>query len=143
MAKSLSDRLRRWIAVLVRRRRHPLLARTVASVSDDKIDTALARAGVSRAGLFTPKDAIAPHRVYMAHMLVVFGVDVQRAAVEHWIDLKAADGECSACPRRGRCHRWLEWGQLNDAPRMFCANAGLFASIAAQQRQNEEGRGTL
>ena len=49
---------------------------------------------------------------------------------------KEADRNCSLCRQPGRCRRWLDWGQINDAPRMFCPNADLFLKIRADQENS-------
>lgn len=116
-----------------RRLRHPVLARPLGRTSNRQIDAALERAGLTRAALFTYGGAIARHRTQMAGMLEAHGVDVARAVVENWEDLKLADHYCAHCRNARRCSRWLQWGRRNDAPKMFCVNANLFASIAASQ----------
>lgn len=140
MGKSKARRLARRLAAKRRRWNHPVLARSQEHLSDREIDAALVRAGLERADLFTPGNAIARHRVRMAHMLLAFEIDPERAVREHWEALKQADGHCSRCAQVGRCRRWLEWGGRNGAPQVFCPNAALFAAIAAGQARREIGR---
>ena len=123
--RSISDKVRRW--------QNPALARTLSDLSDDEIDNALVRAGLTRKDLFTAGDSIAQYRVRMAHMLAMLGIDVEQAVREHWASLKDADCNCSQCAQTGPCHRWLEWGRPNTGPQAFCPNATFFMSIVADQ----------
>jgi hypothetical protein len=129
-------RIRRKIGARRRRWQHPVLSRTLENLCDDAIDRALRYAGLSRAQLFTSKNAIARHRVRMAYMLAALDVDVDDAVQGNWEAFKEADRNCSLCRQPGRCRRWLDWGQINDAPRMFCPNADLFLKIRADQENS-------
>ena len=140
MSKTRLRRFRRKIAVRNRRWRNPVLARALEHLDDREIDSALRRAGLSRAKLLTPRDAIARHRVRMAHMLAALGIDVRDAVERNWDVLKEADRKCSMCREAGRCRRWLDWGRLNDAPQVFCPNAALFQDIGADQALRKLGR---
>jgi len=133
MPKARLSRFRRKMAARSRRWRNPVLARALGHLDDREIESALRRAGLSRAKLFTPKNAIARHRVRMAHMLDVLGIDIRDAVEWNWDDLKEADRKCLACRDAGRCRRWLECGRINDAPQVFCPNASLFQDIGADQ----------
>ena len=124
------------ITALARRYRHPVLARPLTTAGDREIDTALEQAGLARANLFTPADAIAKHRVHMAYMLAARHIDAERATAEYWQELKLADQTCAGCRDTGRCRRWLEWGGPAEAPSVFCPNAALFEVIGAQQAQD-------
>lgn len=140
MSKSKLRRLRRSLAARNRRRRHPVLARALGYLNNHEIDSALCRASLTRAKLFTPGDAIAQHRVRMAHMLAALEVNVHDAVQWSWDALKQADQNCSLCKEAGRCRRWLEWGRLNDAPQVFCPNASLFREIGLDQAMRKLGR---
>jgi len=123
--KSIADKVRRW--------QNPALARALSELSNDEIDNALLRAGLTRKDLFTAGDAIAQYRVRMAYMLTTLGINVEQAVREHWASLKDADCNCSQCNQTGRCLRWLEWGRPNTGPQGFCPNATFFMSIVADQ----------
>src|SRR5680860_142016 len=98
----------RQIAALLRRWRFPILARPLGRSRECDIDSALRRAGLTRADLFTPANAIACHRIYMSYMLAARQIDTAWAAAMHWQVLKLADDTCAHCPNTGRCRRWLE-----------------------------------
>lgn len=140
MADVTIRRLRKRIGARSRRWRHPVLARSLGRLSDAEIDEALKAAGLCREGLFIARNAIARHRTRMAHMLAMLGIDIADAVRDHWTALKDADQRCSLCPNVGRCRRWLEWGQVNDAPQVFCPNAGVFDAIGADQAKRQLGR---
>lgn len=93
MAMSKARKLARRIAAKWRRRGNPGLVRSLAHVSNGEIDIALAHAGLERADLYTPKNAIARHRIRMAHMLGAVEIHALRAVRNHWEALKRADGE--------------------------------------------------
>ena len=133
MVKVKTHRLLRLIADKMCRWQNPALARTLSDLSDDEIDDALARAGLTRKDLFAPDNAIAQHRVRMAQMLAMVGLDVGQLVSEDWASLKHADHKCSRCTQTGCCHRWLEWGRPNTGPQAFCPNATFFMSIVADQ----------
>lgn len=128
----------RWTKMLLARFRAPILLRPLGRARDEEIDAALARAGMRREDIFNPEEAVLPHRGRMARMLAAFGIDVPRAMEERWNDLKRAEHDCAYCASARRCWRWLEWGRANDAPRMFCPNARLFAEIAHEQGSGPE-----
>lgn len=140
MSKVSFRRMRKRIAARGRRWCNPVLARSLAKLSDDEIDRALGRARLCRRDLFTARNAIARHRVRMANMLAMLEVDVADAVEEHWDAMKDADHRCSVCPSAGRCRRWIEWCQFNGAPRVFCPNSGIFAHIGAEQAKRHIGR---
>jgi hypothetical protein len=123
--RSVVRKLNRW--------QNPMLAGTISDLSDDEIDEALAHAGLMRKDLFTPNNAIAQYRFRMACMVTALGIDVEQMVKDHWASLKDADFNCSRCTETGRCLRWLEWGRPNAAPTVFCPNAPVFMSIAAEQ----------
>lgn len=126
----------RSIAHRLRTLRNPILARPISALSDDEIDNALERAGLTRKDLFTPKNAIAQHRTMMAGMLATLGINVEQTVRDRWVNLKEADHICSRCTQTGRCHRWLEWGRPNTGPEVFCPNATLFNEIVADQTES-------
>jgi len=121
------------INLATRRLRGDLLAGPLSQASDGQIDAALQQDGIARTDLFSPAYAVARHRARLAWMLATWGIDAPRAAKEHWQELKVADERCSYCPNTGRCTRWLEWGQFNAAPMVFCPNAELWSAIAFEQ----------
>ena len=133
MAKVEARRLLRSIANKVRRWHNPALAQPLSDLSDDEIDDALIRAGLTRKDLFAPNNAIAQHRFRIAQMLATVGIDVGQLVSDDWASLKHADHKCSRCTQTGRCHRWLEWGRPNTGPQVFCPNATFFMSIVADQ----------
>lgn len=133
MAKVEARRLLRSIADKVRRWHNPALARTLSDLTDDEIDDALARAGLTRKDLFVSDNAIAEHRVRIAQMLAALGIDVGQLVSEDWASLKHVDHKCSRCTQTGQCHRWLEWGRPNTGSQAFCPNATYFKSIVADQ----------
>ena len=116
-----------------RRLQGDVLVGPLGQAGDGQIDAALKQAGITRTDLFSPSHTVARHRARLAWMLATWGIDAPRAADEHWQELKAADEQCSHCPNTGRCIRWLEWGQFNAAPTVFCPNAELWSAIAAEQ----------
>lgn len=121
------------INLATRRLRGDVLTGPLSQAGDSEIDAALKQGGIARTDLFSPSHAIARHRARLAWMLATWGIDVPRAAREHWQELKVADEQCSHCPNTGRCTRWLEWGQFNAAPMVFCPNAELWCAIALEQ----------
>ena len=133
MSKEKLRRFRRMITVRNRRRQNPVLARALGKLSDREIDSALQNAGLTRARLFTARDAIAMHRVRMAHMLAAWEIDANDAVAENWDALKEADERCALCTQAGRCRRWLEWGRINEASQVFCPNAALLLQLSAEQ----------
>ena len=133
MAKVKTRRLLRSIADKMRRWQNPVLARTISDLSDDEIDNALARAGLTRKDLFTPDNAIAQYRFRMACMLTTLGINIEQAIREDWATLKDADNKCSRCTQTRQCLRWLEWGRPNTGPQAFCPNATFFKLMVADQ----------
>ena len=131
--KAVTTVIRR-IAATVRRWRHRVLARPLRDSSDRDVDAALARAGLSRADLFTPAGAIASHRVRLAHMLASHRIDPVRAVSEHWEVIKLADEICDGCRNAGRCRRWLDEAGPREVRGAFCPNDALFRSIAIEQK---------
>ena len=121
------------INLATRRLRGDVLAGPLSQAGDYQIDAALKQDGITRTDLFSPSRAIARHRTRLAWMLALWGIDVPRATREHWQELKVADEQCNHCPNTGRCTRWLEWGQFNAAPMVFCPNAELWSAIALEQ----------
>ncbi len=126
------------ISLARRRLRGGVLAGPLSQAGDKQIDAALKQDRITRTDLFSPSRAIARHRTRLAWMLATWGIDVSRAAREHWQELKAADEQCSRCLNTGRCTRWLEWGQFNAAPMIFCPNAELWSAIALEQATTRE-----
>ncbi|MEM7223844.1 MAG: DUF6455 family protein [Pseudomonadota bacterium] len=97
----------------------------------------LAEAGVSQAEAQRGKPAGPKHRRRMAAMMGHFGIDPARADPRYWGAIRDAGRVCVNCPTEGRCHRWLNWGRANDAPRVFCPNAALFDEIASDARTRD------
>ena len=133
MTKIRASRSLRSIAYKLRRWQNPALARTLSELSDDEIDNALARAGLTRKDLFTPDNAIAQYRFRMGCMLTTLGINVEQTVREHWAPLKDADYNCSRCTQTGQCLRWLQWGRPNTGPQSFCPNTTFFNSMVADQ----------
>ena len=122
---------RRWI---LRR-----LSKGLSYFTNKELADLLAKAGIRRSELFTSFKGNALHRRLMGQMLTHFSVDRKRASEHRWPDLVYAERVCGRCPNKGRCRRWFEWGVNNNAPNIFCPNAGLFHQMqSAQQRQMEE-----
>lgn len=123
----------RWSTVVRRAFGSGLLRRPIGRISDDQVDSALARLGQTRADLFTAAGARAAHRARMAGMMAAHGIDARYAAEAHWRRLKTADNYCRYCPSPERCQQWLEQPSRRDAPKVFCPNAPLFADIIKRQ----------
>jgi hypothetical protein len=121
------------ISLAMKRFRAGALAESLAKVSDSQIDSDLKKSCLTRSDLFRPSHAVAYHRMRLASMLAVWQIDVERAAEEHWHDLKIADERCRECQNTSRCINWLEFGQFNTAPMIFCTNSALWSAIASVQ----------
>jgi hypothetical protein len=80
------------------------------------------------------------HRQLMGQMLTHFSVDREKASEHRWSDLVHAERVCARCPNKDRCRRWFEWGVNNNAPNIFCPNAGLFHQIQLAQQRRMEAR---
>ena len=138
----LKQALRSWLA----ERR---LRGQIADLSEQELDRALHDLGLTRRDLFTISNRNPDHRNRMAKLLEHFEVDPERALPRYWGALKDAERLCARCRNVTRCRVWLAWGLGNDAPRVFCPNAGLFDEISAacrgddrvSQAMESEGRG--
>ncbi len=97
-------------------------------------------AGIRRSELFTRFKGNALDRQLMGQMLIHFSVDRQTASEHDWPDLVHAERVCARCPNKGRCRRWLEWGVKNNAPNIFCPNAGRFQQMRLTQQRRMEAR---
>ena len=106
---------------------------TLQSSSDELLDAALGRFGMTRSDLFTAFPGNAAHRQLMAQMIAYFGIDRHWVTECYWNILKAADSICSRCKDVKRCQRWLTAHWTDDGPGDFCPNAGLFEQIAFAQ----------
>jgi len=127
------DLRRRWV---LRR-----LSKGLSCFTDKELVDLLASAGLRRSELFTSFKGNALHRQLMGQMLTHFSVDEEKASEHHWPNLVYAERVCARCPNMGRCRRWFEWGGNNNAPNIFCPNAGLFHQMRlALQRQMIEAR---
>jgi hypothetical protein len=127
------DLRRRWV---LRR-----LSKGLSCFTDKELVDLLASAGLRRSELFTSFKGNALHRQLMGQMLTHFSVDDEKASEHHWPNLVYAERVCARCPNMGRCRRWFEWGGNNNAPNIFCPNAGLFHQMRlALQRQMIEAR---
>jgi hypothetical protein len=62
-------------------------------------------------------------------MLSRFDIDREMACEHHWRKLVQAEKACARCANLDKCRRWLAWGRKNDAPNVFCRNAGLFTQM--------------
>ena len=127
------DLRRRWV---LRR-----LRKGLSCFTDKELVDLLASAGLRRSELFTSFKGNALHRQLMGQMLTHFSVDDEKASEHHWPNLVYAERVCARCQNMGRCRRWFEWGGNNNAPNIFCPNAGLFHQMRlALQRQMIEAR---
>ncbi len=69
----------------------------------------------------------------MAEMMQQTGVDLaahSAAALEN--ELRQAVNNCIDCSATVQCRDWLAQGHENAAPPEFCANVGLFETLAAR-----------
>ena len=105
----------------------------LARFSDAQLDRWVAWAGIGRSDLFTVFKGNATHRRLMARMLTHFNIAPAVASVRCWTTLRDAEDICARCPSTGRCRRWLRWGRRNNAPSVFCPNAGLFRDLESLQ----------
>lgn len=106
----------------------PLL-RPLGRTRDAEIDAALKKSELGRADLFQPESSIAPHCHRIAAMIAAQGLDPVTLTRDFWPELKEMDHRCAHCGNTRRCERWLKWGRVNNAPRMFCPNATAFEAI--------------
>jgi glycosyltransferase involved in cell wall biosynthesis len=106
---------------------------TLHSSSDELLDVALGRFGMTRSDLFTAFPGNAAHRQLMAQMMAHFAIDRHWVTECYWNIMKAADSICSRCRDVPRCQRWLSAHLKDDEPVNFCPNAGLFEQIAFAQ----------
>lgn len=116
-------------ATLRRTRARRRLNRTLADFTNQELTDLLAKAGLSRSDLFAGREGTPRHRRLMGHMLVRFGIDRQTACRHNWRSLTQAERACAQCANAGKCERWLAWGRTNNAPTVFCRNAGLFTQM--------------
>ena len=65
----------------------------------------------------------------MGQMMAHFDIDRETACTHHWRKLVYADKVCARCSNVPKCQRWQAWGRKNDAPNVFCPNAGLFTQL--------------
>ena len=125
----LKHRLRRLTAILRRNWARRRLTRDLAYFTNKDLTDVLTQAGIRRSELFTGFKGNLLHRRLMGRMLERFGIDRETACEHHWRKLVHAERTCAGCPNSGRCQRWLAWGRRNNAPNVFCPNAGLFTQI--------------
>ena len=131
--RTMLDLRRRWV---LRR-----LSKGLSNFTNKELADLLVKAGIRRSELFTSFKGNALHRRLMGQMLTHFSVDRERASEHRWLDLVYAERVCARCPNKGRCRRWFEWGMNNNAPDIFCPNAGFFHQMqSAQQRKVIEAR---
>jgi hypothetical protein len=116
-------------AALRRTRARRRLNRTLAEFTNKELSDLLAEAGMRRSDLFAGRDGAPRHRRLMGHMLVRFGIDRETACQHGWRSLAQAERACAQCANAGKCERWLAWGRANNAPTVFCRNAGLFTQM--------------
>jgi hypothetical protein len=105
------------------------LNRDLAGFSNKELADLLTKAGIGRTDLFTSFKGNRPNRHLMGQMLGRFDIDRETACEHHWRKLVHAEKACALCPNVNRCQRWLAWGRKNNAPNVFCPNAGLFARM--------------
>ena len=145
MQQSISIKIEHFIhrILLDLRRRWTLrrLNKGLSYFTNKELAHLLAKAGIKRSELFTSFKGNALHRRLMGQMLTHFSVDGEKASEHRWPDLVNAERVCARCPSKGRCRRWFEWGVNNNAPIIFCPNAGFFHQMqSAQQRKVIEAR---
>ncbi len=116
-------------AALRRARARRRLNRTLADFTNKELSDLLATAGIRRSDLFAGSEGNPRHRRLMGHMLTRFGIDRETACRHDWRSLAQAERACAQCANAGRCERWLAWGRANNAPTVFCRNAGLFTHM--------------
>lgn len=105
------------------------LNRDLANFSNKELANLLANARIGRSELFTDFKGNRRHRQLMGQMLSRFDIDRELACEHHWRKLVHAERACSQCANAQKCRRWLAWGRRNDAPNVFCRNAGLFTQM--------------
>lgn len=125
----MKRRLRRVKATLRRSRARQRLSRDLAGLTNKDLTDLLARAGLRRSDLFTGFEGNPRHRGRMGQIMAHFDIDRETACAHHWRKLVYADKICAGCPNVPKCHRWLAWGRKNEAPNVFCPNAGLFTQL--------------
>ena len=123
MAALQSDWVKRVASRLHGTVRDEVLAEPIGRTPDRMIDAALVVRGMSRAALFTPGAALAPHRERLAGMMAEHGLSPTDVVATHWDQLKEADQLCAVCANKERCAAWLDHGHDDDSPRKFCPNA--------------------
>lgn len=121
--------LRAFRANLRRKRVLRHLNRDLAGYSNKELADLLARARMRRSELFTGFNGNRPNRQLMGRMLRHFDIDRELACEHHWRKLVHAEKACARCANAEKCQRWLAWGRKNDAPNVFCRNAGLFTQM--------------
>ena len=126
------DLRRRWV---LRR-----LSQGLSYFTNKELVDLLARAELRRSELFTNFEGNALHRRLMGQMLTHFSVDGEKASEHHWPNLVYAERVCARCPNMGRCRRWFEWGVHNNAPNIFCPNAGFFHQMRLTLQRRMETR---
>ena len=125
----MKRRLRKLKTGLRRTGAQRRLNRDLAGFSNQELAGILAQVGIRRADLFAGFEGNARHRRRMGGMLAHFDIDREAACEHHWRKLIYADKVCARCPNVAKCQRWLAWGRDNDAPNVFCPNAGLFTQL--------------
>lgn len=125
----LKDQWHRLGLALGRRRVLRRLNRDLAEFTNKDLSELLAKLGIRRSDLFTGFSGNLRHRRLMGHMLVHFDIDRETACQHHWRNLVQAERACAHCSNAAKCERWLSWGRTNNAPNVFCRNAGLFTQI--------------
>ena len=126
---NVKHRLRNLRANLRRKRVLRRLNRDLAGFSNRELADLLAKAGIGRMDLFTGFRGNRRHRRLMGQMLSRFDIDRETACEHHWRKLVHAEKACARCANADKCQRWLAWGRKNDAPNVFCRNAGLFTQM--------------
>jgi Family of unknown function (DUF6455) len=114
---------------LRRHRARRRLNRDLVGFTNRELAGLLARAGIRRSDLFAGFKGNRRHRRLMGEMLARFGIDRETACADRWDEVSYAERTCAQCPNAGKCRRWLAWGRNNDAPYVFCRNAGLFTQL--------------
>lgn len=120
--RNLGARLRRKRVL-----RH--LNRDLAGFSNKELASLLANARIGRSELFTDFKGNRRNRRLMGQMLSRFDIDREMACEHHWRKLVHAEKACAHCANAEKCRRWLAWDRRNDAPNVFCRNAGLFTQM--------------
>lgn len=126
---NVKHRLRNLRANLRRKRVLRRLNRDLAGFSNKELADLLAEAGIGRTDLFTGFRGNRQNRGLMGQMLTHFDIDREMACEHHWRKLVHAEKACARCANVDKCRRWLAWGRKNNAPNVFCRNAGLFTQV--------------